>query len=54
MVVRSGATITLDSQISLLQELAIGSRLNIEVILEGLVPIKIPCLDIGEVQLGSW
>ena len=31
-----------------------GSRLRLSVTLEGIIPIKIPCLDIGGTNLGSW
>ena len=32
----------------------VGSRLRLSVTLEGIIPIKIPCLDIGGTNLGSW
>ena len=36
------------------EEMAMGSRLSLSVQLEGAIPIKIPCLDIGGTNLGSW
>jgi len=53
VIIKSGATITLDSQVTLNEEIVVGSRLSLSVTLEGIIPIKIPCLDIGGTNLGS-
>ena len=42
------------TKVTLNEEMAIGSRLSLSVQLEGAIPIKIPCLDIGGTNLGSW
>merc|ERR1719166_900419 len=52
VIVQTGATITLDSQVTLNEEMTMGSRLSLSVQLEG-IPIQIPCLDIGGTNLGS-
>merc|ERR1719398_510298 len=53
VIVQTGATITLDSQVTLNEDIVVGSRLRLSVTLEGIIPIKIPCLDIGGTNLGS-
>jgi len=53
VIIQTGATITLDSQVTLNEEIVVGSRLSLSVTLEGIIPIKIPCLDIGGTNLGS-
>jgi len=42
------------AQVTLNEEIVVGSRLSLSVTLEGIIPIKIPCLDIGGTNLGSW
>ena len=42
------------TQVTLNEEIVVGSRLSLSVTLEGIIPIKIPCLDIGGTNLGSW
>ena len=42
------------TQVTLNEEMVVGSRLSLRVQLEGIIPIKIPCLDIGGTNLGSW
>ena len=46
--------LTLTTQVTLNEEIVAGSRLSLSVTLEGIIPIKIPCLDIGGTNLGSW
>merc|ERR1712130_346324 len=46
ILVQNGATITLQVQISLLEEVAVGAQVDLNLVLEGIIPIKIPCLDI--------
>jgi len=54
VIVQTGATVTLDSQVTLNEEMVVGSRLSMNVTLEGIIPIKIPCIDIFEgTLLGS-
>ena len=51
MLLDDSRTIT---QVTLNEEIVVGSRLSLSVTLEGIIPIKIPCLDIGGTNLGSW
>jgi len=48
VIVQTGATVTLESQVTLNKEMVVGSRLSIVATREGIIPIKIPCLDIFE------
>merc|ERR1712033_51495 len=53
ILVQNGASITLQVQISLLEEVAVGAQVDLNLVLEGIIPIKIPCLDIEGLSLGS-
>merc|ERR1712061_303929 len=53
ILVQNGATITLEIQITLNQEVPVGSVVDLNLVLEGLIPIKIPCLEIEGLQIGS-
>ena len=46
--------LNITAQVTLNEEIVVGSRLSLGVTLEGIIPIKIPCLDIGGTNLGSW
>ena len=54
ILVQNGATITLEIQITLNEEVPVGSQVDLNLVLEGIIPIKIPCLDIDGLSLGSW
>merc|ERR1712038_179939 len=45
--------ITLEIQITLNQEVPVGSVVDLNLVLEGLIPIKIPCLEIEGLHIGS-
>merc|ERR1711872_1166660 len=47
ILVQNGATITLD------QEVPVGSVVDLNLVLEGIIPIKIPCLEIEGLHIGS-
>ena len=32
----------------------IGAKVDLNIVLEGIIPIKIPCLDIEGLHIGSW
>merc|ERR1711963_422498 len=53
ILVQNGASITLQVQISLLEEVAVGAQVDLNLVLEGIIPIKIPCLDIEGLHIGS-
>merc|ERR1712109_145785 len=53
ILVQNGATITLEIQISLNQEVPVGSVVDLNLVLEGIIPIKIPCLEIEGLHIGS-
>merc|ERR1739840_46747 len=53
IMVSNGASITLEVQITLNEEVAVGAQVDLNLVLEGIIPIKIPCLDIEGLSLGS-
>ena len=54
ILVQNGASITLQVQITLNEEVAVGAQVDLNLVLEGIIPIKIPCLDIEGLHIGSW
>merc|ERR1711899_484527 len=52
ILVQNGATITLEIQITINQEVPVGSVVDLNLVLEGLIPIKIPCLEIEGLHIG--
>jgi hypothetical protein len=54
IVINTGATITLEVQITLKEEVAVGASVHLDLKLEGIIPIKIPCTEIDGLQIGSW
>merc|ERR1711953_286521 len=44
ILVQNGATITLEVQITLKEEVAVGAQVDLNLVLEGIIPINIPCL----------
>merc|ERR1712037_1066463 len=53
ILVQNGASITLEVQITLNEEVAVGAQVDLNIVLEGIIPIKIPCLDIKGLHIGS-
>merc|ERR1712168_519147 len=53
ILVQNGASITLEVQITLNEEVAVGAQVDLNLVLEGIIPIKIPCLDIEGLHIGS-
>merc|ERR1711931_383036 len=53
ILIQNGATITLNVQITLNEPLPAGASVALDLVLEGIIPIKIPCLDINGISLGS-
>ena len=54
ILIQNGATVTLNVQIPLNEPLPAGASVALDLVLEGIIPIKIPCLDINGISLGSW
>ena len=54
ILVQNGASVTLAVQITLNEPLPAGASVSLNLVLEGIIPIKIPCLDIDGLSLGSW
>merc|ERR1711990_770732 len=53
ILVQNGASVTLAVQITLNEPLPEGASVSLNLVLEGIIPIKIPCLDIDGLSLGS-
>merc|ERR1712029_548873 len=53
ILVQNGASVTLAFQITLNEPLPAGASVSLNLVLEGIIPIKIPCLDIDGLSLGS-
>ena len=55
----NGETVTLEIQITVLEgeTIPVGAQVALNLVLEGIIPIKIPCLDLGDllpIPIGSW
>merc|ERR1712050_559653 len=53
ILIQNGASVTLAVQITLNEPLPVGASVSLNLVLEGVIPIKIPCLDIDGLSLGS-
>merc|ERR1712226_1793415 len=53
ILAQNGASVTLAVQITLNEPLPEGASVSLDLVLEGIIPIKIPCPDIEGVNLGS-
>merc|ERR1719228_33123 len=53
IMVTNGASVTLAVQITLNEELPVGASVSLDLTLEGIIPIKIPCLEIEGLHIGS-
>ena len=54
IIVANGASVTIAAQITLNEVVAAGAQVSLELTLEGIIPIKIPCLEIEGLHIGSW
>jgi hypothetical protein len=43
IIVANGESVTLEVQITLNEEVAAGARVDLKLVLEGIIPITIPC-----------
>merc|ERR1739847_191822 len=53
LVIATGETITLNVQITLNEPIPAGATVSLKIKREGLIPIPIPCLPIGDISTGS-
>merc|ERR1712236_52043 len=53
LVVATGETITLTVEVTLNEPVPVGASVDLTIKKEGLIPIKIPCLDIDGTPIGS-
>ena len=35
-------------------QVSLGAQMSLDLVLEGIIPIKIPCLEVNDIHLGSW
>merc|ERR1712244_191421 len=54
LVIATGADITLNVQITLNEPVPAGATVSLKIHREGLIPIPIPCLPIGDISIGSF
>ena len=54
VVVHSGATLHLAIGITLNEPIPVGATAKLKIIRDGLIDIPLPCIDVGEVSVGSW
>merc|ERR1712172_352933 len=53
ILVQNGAMLSIAIQITLNEDVPVGTQVALNLVLEGIIPIKIPCLDIGGLHIGS-
>merc|ERR1712025_239257 len=53
LVIATGEDITLNVQITLNEPIPAGATVSLKIKREGLIPIPIPCLPIGDISIGS-
>merc|ERR1712058_124833 len=53
VIIKQGQEISLEVQVTLNEEVAVGATVDLKLVLEGLIPVKIPCLDIDGHNIGS-
>merc|ERR1719381_129328 len=53
ILVQNGAMLSIAIQITLNEEVPVGTQVALNMVLEGIIPIKIPCLDIDGLTIGS-
>ena len=53
IVIATGADLTLNVQIPLNEPIPVGATVSLKIKREGLIPIPIPCLPIGDISIGS-
>ena len=46
ILVQNGAMLSIAIQVSLNEEIPVGTQVALNMVLGGIIPIKIPCLDI--------
>merc|ERR1711970_546251 len=54
ILVQNGAMLSIAIQVSLNEEIPVGTQVALNMVLGGIIPIKIPCLDIDGLSIGSW
>jgi hypothetical protein len=54
IIVANGESVTIEVQITLNEEVAVGAQVDLKLVLEGIIPITIPCLTIEDLHIGSW
>ena len=56
--VQTGALVTVAAQITLEEVIDVGAKVSFNIVMEGLIPIPIPCLDLSDLgvdtSIGSW
>ena len=58
ILVQPGGLVTVAAQITLKEVIDVGAKVSFNIVMEGLIPIPIPCLDLSDLgvdtSIGSW
>jgi hypothetical protein len=54
VVVHSGASITFEVALTLLEVVPEGAQVSLKIVKEGFIDLPIPCLEVQGIHLGSW
>jgi hypothetical protein len=54
VVVHSGASISFEVALTLLEVVPEGAQVSLKIVKEGFIDLPIPCLEVQGIHLGSW
>ena len=58
ILVQPGGLVTVAAQINLKEVIDVGAKVSFNIVMEGLIPLPIPCLDLSDLgvdtSIGSW
>ena len=54
LVLATGAEINLQVLLTLLEPLPVGAKIKVNMQKDGLINIPIPCINVGEISIGTW
>jgi hypothetical protein len=54
VVVHSGANLHLAIGVTLNEPIPVGASAKLKMIRDGFIDIPLPCIDVGDVSVGSW
>ena len=54
LVLATGAEINLHVLVTLLETVNVGAKIKLNMVKEGFIDLPIPCIPIGDINIGSW